>query len=34
MADILFIYWYYRRINMKREEARQQPGYVKLENQE
>ena len=32
--DLLFIYWYYRRMNTKKVEVRSRPGYTKLENQE
>jgi ACS family allantoate permease-like MFS transporter len=34
LVDLAFIYWYYRRQNRKKELARSEAGYVKLENQE
>ncbi|PSS25344.1 hypothetical protein M430DRAFT_33094 [Amorphotheca resinae ATCC 22711] len=34
ILDMLFIYWYYRRMNKKNEEIRAAPGYRKLDKQE
>lgn len=34
IADLLFIYWYYRRMNKKNAEVRAKPGYRKLDKQE
>ena len=34
LLDMLFIYLYCRHQNKKKATVRQQPGYVKLENQE
>ncbi len=34
LVDIAFIYFWYRRQNQKKAEARSQPGYQKLEGQE
>lgn len=34
LVDLAFIYWYYRRQNRKKELAKLEAGYVKLENQE
>ena len=34
IIDLLFIYWYYRRQNAKKEALRLWPGYHKVENQE
>jgi len=34
LADLVFIYWYYRRMNGKKAVIRTQPGYKKLDRQE
>ena len=34
LVDLLFIWWYCRRMNQKKAAIRAEPGYVKLENQE
>src|SRR5262249_9444859 len=34
LIDLYFIYWYCKRMNRKKVEARNEPGYVKIENQE
>jgi ACS family allantoate permease-like MFS transporter len=34
LVDLVFIIWYYKKQNKRRELVRQRPGYVKLEAQE
>ena len=34
ILDIIFIYWYYRRMNKKNKAIRASPGYKKLDKQE
>ena len=34
LADVLFIYWWCKRENVRKARLRSEPGYVKLEDQE
>ena len=34
LIDLYFIYWYCKHMNKKKVQARNEPGYMKLENQE
>lgn len=34
IVDIIFIWWWFRRLNMKKAAIRADPSYVKVENSE